>query len=417
MVREVTNDLPDSNQLASTSNPDGHHIVLTGSTGFLGSYILYYLLQNTSVSKIYCLNRSPNGKEKQVLSFEEKGLHSEKATSFMVEYLQFDLLKPRLGQSEDTYLVLTSCIDTVIHNAWPVDFTCPLEDLSGYVRGMRNLVDFSAIAKHHPQIFFISTIGTIIHWPDKHSSPVPEGIMEDNDMPLQQGYTESKQATDQILEVASSRLGISCTVIRTGQLAGPTTEKGFWKLQEFYPSLIATSINLGQAPLMEGELDKIQWVPRVSVSSQLPSFCRLTGNEQDTAGKIVAEITLARQQGCNSSPFAVFNMINPNIANWSAVVVPAIQEMYDIQAVPVKSWAKTLFDLNSAGASWEMYPALNFQNLLVTMCHGGEMKPLPIETSRTQEASPTLQCLQPVSVSWVRGWLQQWQLCPELMLY
>ena len=267
LVREVTNDPPDSNQLASTSNPNGHHVVLTGSTGFLGSYILYYLLQNTSVSEIYCLNRSPNGKEKQVLSFAEKGLLSEQATSSMVEYLQFDLLKPRLGQSEEAYLALTNCVDTVIHNAWPVDFTCHLEDLSGYVRGMRNLIDFSTVAKHHPHIFFISTIGTIIHWPDKHSTPVPEEIMEDNDMPLQQGYAESKQATDQILKVASSRLGISCTVIRTGQLAGPTTEKGFWKLQEFYPSLIATSISLGQAPLMEGELDKIQWVPRVSVAS------------------------------------------------------------------------------------------------------------------------------------------------------
>ena len=78
-------------------------IVLTGSTGSLGSYLLDQLLASPRISKVVCLNRG-HGEEKQKIVNASRGLISEWADR--VSFLTIDLSKSRLGLNSNDYDLL-----------------------------------------------------------------------------------------------------------------------------------------------------------------------------------------------------------------------------------------------------------------------------------------------------------------------
>jgi aryl carrier-like protein len=86
---------------AVSNGTHGQTVILTGSTGSLGSYLLDSLLQKEDVKKVYCLNRADDGKTKQTAQSEPRGLSTK--WSDKVEFLQVDLSKPNFGLGEDAY--------------------------------------------------------------------------------------------------------------------------------------------------------------------------------------------------------------------------------------------------------------------------------------------------------------------------
>ena len=90
-------------------------VVLTGSTGSLGSYLLDYLLASPRVSKVICLNRGHNSEERQKTVNISRGLISEwdgKAT-----FLGIELGKPRLGLDEDGYNMLVNEASVILRKS------------------------------------------------------------------------------------------------------------------------------------------------------------------------------------------------------------------------------------------------------------------------------------------------------------
>ena len=78
-------------------------VVLTGSTGSLGSYLLDQLLGSPRVSRVVCLNRG-HGEEKQKIVNASRGLISE--WEDRVSFLTIDLSKARLGLNSNDYDLL-----------------------------------------------------------------------------------------------------------------------------------------------------------------------------------------------------------------------------------------------------------------------------------------------------------------------
>lgn len=87
-------------------------VILTGSTGSLGSYLLHTLLSKHSVSKIYCLNRRPDSGEQQAKTNASYGLASK--WDNRVEFLHADLSKPNLGLSDHDYTRLKNEVSVII---------------------------------------------------------------------------------------------------------------------------------------------------------------------------------------------------------------------------------------------------------------------------------------------------------------
>lgn len=97
----------------SSPAPEGHIVVLTGSTGSLGTHILALLLTRPDVHKVYCLVRRENPQERVLEALRQRNL-SVPDTKFPVA-LTSDLSKKDLGLSPDMFNKLQSETTTIIH--------------------------------------------------------------------------------------------------------------------------------------------------------------------------------------------------------------------------------------------------------------------------------------------------------------
>ena len=93
-----------------------HVVILTGSTGALGTYILHVLLANLAVAHVYCLNRATNGSSLQTERSQTHGLSTD-LDATRVTFLTADLSRTDLGLHSEAYKNLSSTATLVIHNA------------------------------------------------------------------------------------------------------------------------------------------------------------------------------------------------------------------------------------------------------------------------------------------------------------
>lgn len=91
----------------ATRNSDrGHVILITGSTGGLGSHTLASLLKRRDVISIYALNRlskRASVEERQRSSFEDRGLDTDLLDSQKLVYIEGDASKEQLGLDQKLY--------------------------------------------------------------------------------------------------------------------------------------------------------------------------------------------------------------------------------------------------------------------------------------------------------------------------
>lgn len=74
-------------------------------------------------------------------------------------------------------------------------------------------------------VIFISSIATVDAW--NKPEPVPERSLQDLDISTG-GYGRSKLVSSLILEKAAKVSRVPTEIIRVGQVAGPSSEKGYW---------------------------------------------------------------------------------------------------------------------------------------------------------------------------------------------
>ncbi|KAJ5761958.1 uncharacterized protein N7511_005340 [Penicillium nucicola] len=260
----LSSTLPLARSPISVPKPDFHSVLLTGSTGYIGSYILASLLQDETVNHIYCLHRGLNGAARQKTSFTEKGIPITSSFDLKVEFCSVNLYEKKLGLNDTAYDKLTDTVDMVIHNAWSVNYAFSLKSFEeSDLLGLRNIVDLCLQSKHRPRLHFISSITTVAHWPQYYDAPLTERIVHDARLPIPIGYAESKYVAELFLEKAVEQSGLQCSIIRPSQIAGPTTIRGIWNPNDVVPILVSTSINLGVFPYHATDRLLIDWVPMV----------------------------------------------------------------------------------------------------------------------------------------------------------
>ncbi|KAI9925939.1 hypothetical protein MW887_005745 [Aspergillus wentii] len=386
MVSKYTIDLPKRKaqhfKRARTST-----VILTGSTGSLGNYILRELLNEPSILKIYCLNRSGDAKQRQFQSFKEKGLTVDGLDS-RVEFLQAQFGSVQLGLSDQRYTELQQSVDLIIHNAWKVNFNHRVEAFENpHIHGVRRLVDLCLASSNAPHLHFISSISTVGNWTSKHSQSIPEATLDSPDVTMQQGYGESKYLAEQICAAASSASGVPTSIHRVGQIGGPTTAKGVWNRQEWLPSMIATSKTLGKIPKTLGNT-LVDWTP------------------VDDAARIIVDITQSRRSNEHSRRAAVFHLVNPNATTWESLI-PAVQKFYPVEPVDLKDWVIALESFNNpTNVDLLTKPALKIIEFYQELLSAEDV--LVAETRQTQAASKTMRAIRPVDASLMETWLKQW---------
>ncbi|KAJ5085572.1 hypothetical protein N7532_010343 [Penicillium argentinense] len=391
LVEKYTANLPVDRTAPQDGPVSPSSIILTGSTGSLGTYLLHDLLNNPSISKIYCLNRS-DAKSRQRKSLEEKGLTFDSSIlETKVEFLQTSFGEPQFGLDEAKYQEMLQYVDTIIHNAWKVDFNHSVESFEDtHISGMRRFVDFSLKSRYNAHIHFVSSISTVGGWTPQMGSLVPEVPMEDVSVVLPQGYGESKHISERICLGASRKSHVPTTVYRVGQIAGPKTPSGQWNPHEWLPTIISTSKAMGKIPNSLGST-AVDWVP------------------VDTLASIMIEIIHSRHRDQSKSPSAFFHLTNTNKVDWS-FLVPTIQQKYDVTPVDFSAWVAELEGIskptNSEVAEKPALKLLSFYRGLVDGAHGAMSVPLDVQ--KAKQASKTMEALGPVSASLMQNWLEQW---------
>lgn len=232
---KYTADLPTSSKPSSRlPHKAGNTIILTGSTGSLGSYILESLLRQSNIKKIFCLNRAHDGKERQSQVSNPRGLTTD-WLPHRVQFLRADLSKPNFALDNEKYTMLLEQATHIIHCQWPVNFNLNITSFEPHIRGVRHLIDFCLSSKLAPSIFFLSSVATVSHLKDR--SEVPEAPV-DILTSINGGYGASKQVCELILQDAYERSGVNATICRVGQVAGPVLrQEGMWSKQEWVPTV------------------------------------------------------------------------------------------------------------------------------------------------------------------------------------
>ena len=426
-----------------------HTVILTGSTGSLGTYLLDALLRNTDIEKIYCLNRSDDAATRQLESFSKYGLETKVSSDRRCEWMKCDLSKLNLGLAGQTYFDLLQETTHVLHNAWTVDFNLPLssfEDSS--LQGVRQLAHFAQQSTHGAHFVFLSSISVGLNWPAKHAgSAIPERILNDLESPEHMGYAESKFVAEHVLEKASKTTGLKTTICRIGQIAGPVLrEEGVWAKHEWFPSLITTSMNTGFVPEDLGPMDVLQWIP-VDLCAQIiiellindqdeytqngHAHVSSMANEQDTSQPHATneprrestqqQLTVPNGSVEHEHPLstgihpgaAVINVLNPQKSRWSSLL-PEVMGCFGTEAriATFTEWVgklKTCEETESNEA-----PAVKllsfFEDLVAKGKEGAGDQTSLFDLQKGPRVSPTMQEMEPVNARWMSRWFKQWGL-------
>ncbi|KAI9835516.1 MAG: hypothetical protein M1819_001967 [Sarea resinae] len=393
-------------------------VILTGSTGSLGSYLLDTLLNDSRVDKIYCLNRSADAREKQIQVSSSRGLPT-KWDAARVSFLHTNFAKPQMGLGQDDYQHLLGTVTHIIHNAWQVDFNMPVGSFeSVHIAGVRRLIDFSAVSRHRSRIFFVSSVSTVMNWFALHPGvDVPEEIIHDFAVPEAMGYGESKHLAERLLDQAGAVSNVHSVICRVGQVAGPVLRKqGKWSPQEWLPSILASSKFLNAVPdALPAGLGAVDWIPvdllaTIIVELMLP-------DDSSSSSALSSPVSTTTM----TAPTQVTHAVNPQLTSWTALLptvtkyLSASSHTKPIATVSFGQWLDKLrasAPTTTDDVAVRQNPGVKLLDFYTAAYAGAdadaEHRTARLSTAGSVVRSPTLGGLQAVNEAWMERWLEQW---------
>ena len=182
--------------------PHRHVVLLTGSTGGLGSYLLASLLSYDDVAVVYAFNRPSKTtpiQRRQRAAFEDRGLDTTLLDSEKLIYVEGDAAQPNLSLDDRTYAEIRDSVTVIVHNAWRLDFNLALSSFEANVRGTRHLVDLARASKWaaKPRFSFTSSVGSAQGW-DRSKGAFPEELQLDAGVAVGPGYGASKYVCERV---------------------------------------------------------------------------------------------------------------------------------------------------------------------------------------------------------------------------
>lgn len=194
--------------------------LLTGATGYLGTYLLAELLRRTTAS-VVCLVRASSpaqGQERIRINLDTYGLEVEWSR---IRVLPGRLEDPLLGLEAEIYHQLSDEVDTIYHTAANVSFLPTYEKLKGVnVGGLLAMLRLAACGRAK-SIHHVSTYSVFNAADYNGHSTVYEEPLRGLGQGFRRGYPASKWVAERIGDLARQR-GWSIASYRAGLLSGDT---------------------------------------------------------------------------------------------------------------------------------------------------------------------------------------------------
>ena len=324
---------------------DAKAILLTGSTGFLGAFLLAELVKQTA-AKIYCLVRVEQGDSQSSVhdqswrriqdALREFGIWDDDFTDRIV-VVPGDLRALRLGIDAAQYRQMVSEIDAVLHNGALVHHGLPYTSLkSTNVEGTREAIVMACEA--NARFHFVSSLSVLPPTVVGDRSTFYEAEALDQIPPPQGGYNLSKWVSERLVEQAAERR-LRVTVFRPGPICGDS-RTGIFNENDFLCRLMQGYLVSGIAP--EGELP-IDVLP------------------VDYVAKAIVWLVRARDRGDSTVDFFQrYHLIHPQPVSSNTLFEACRNEGHDIKRVHYDVWFEHLVNIAKNGdLSHPLYPLVS----------------------------------------------------------
>lgn len=298
---------------------------MTGATGFLGAYLLYELLIQTTAN-IHCLVRAKDAEE-------SKRRLRDKLESYAIRHERFDariipvigeLSLPLLGLSEADFNRLAEEIDVVYHNGAMVNFVYPYQELKATnVLGTREVLKLACRTRVKP-VHFTSTVAVFPM--DTPVEPFRESDVGDIRQ-IEDGYSQSKWVAERLVMQAQDR-GLPVCIYRPSRIIWHT-RTGCIHSDDLLNRAIEGCIQLGKIPDRKFE-DNM--VPVDYVSRAIVHFSQQT----ESWGK-------------------TFHLVNPQPIDWNDIFDWFRALGYPLERIPYTKWRDELGN-NEKNALFPLLP-------------------------------------------------------------
>lgn len=246
--------LPDAistQSLAPAASGAPSAVLLTGATGFLGSFLLQQLLDQLPAATVYCHVRAADEAEamKRVQQTMTTCMIWRDEYRARIVPVLGDLGKARLGMSEAQWSALADRIDAIVHNGAYVHWLMTYAKLRpANVEATVEVLRF-ACTKRVKVVHYVSTTSVF----DTKKLAAQASVSEDDPMDategLSGGYPQTKWVADKIAQLARTR-GVPVNVYRPGYITGDSVN-GVWNTDDFLCRLLKGCVQLGKVPAID----------------------------------------------------------------------------------------------------------------------------------------------------------------------
>ena len=231
-------------------------IFLTGATGFLGTHLLYELLQQTRAD-IYCLVRASSLEQARQKLYQQLAayqLWQENIDTSRIIPVPGDLAAPLLGLSERRFYQLAKQVEVIYHNGASVNLVAPYQVLkAANVLGTQEVLRLACAGSVKP-VYYVSTISVLATDVETEGQMITEDVsLEAQRDHLEGGYPQSKWVAEKLVQQANQR-GIPTYIYRPGRISGHA-ETGAWNPDDYLCRMMRGCIQLGAVPDVEQNIE------------------------------------------------------------------------------------------------------------------------------------------------------------------
>ncbi|HEX5702580.1 MAG TPA: thioester reductase domain-containing protein [Pyrinomonadaceae bacterium] len=303
-------------------------VLLTGSTGFVGAYLLRALLRDTP-AVVYCLVR-PNGTEASARvrrNLIQYGIWEERFAK-RIRCVYGDITQTHLGMAGRDFQAIAGSVGAIYHAAAAVDWVRPYEELRDVnVLGTCELLRL-ACAGTPKSFHFLSSLAVCYS-----TGAIGDALETDDPLlnlrGLRLGYAQSKCVAESLVRQAAQR-GSRATVARPSLVSGDSTS-GISNADDLLSRFFRGCIEMGAAPDLDWAMD---CVPVDHVAD--------------------AMVQLAQ----DDVPGGVYHLVNPQLRYWRECVLWMSLRGYSFDLIPYRDWTRRLRE--TLTSSNPLYPLRAF---------------------------------------------------------
>ncbi len=241
---------------AGSPEPPGEAILLTGSTGFLGAYLLAGQLQRWPELRVRTLVRCPSaaaGLDRIRTNLERYHLWQD-GWQDRLEVVPGDLAQPQFGLDANAYGALASGLGGIVHNGAQLSQMATYSRLAPTnVGGTREVLRLASL----DQPLAVQMVSSVAVF--EATAYRNRLILETDDLAewrgIHLGYSQTKWVSERLV-LAAGEAGLPVSVYRP-PLIGGHSRSGAWHQDDLLQRLLQGCLDLGLAPDLAWELDLV----------------------------------------------------------------------------------------------------------------------------------------------------------------